>query len=170
MRLDNLSLKIEEKTATNLRVGISIGQISIRTANQFPPDNAQKFEGNYLGIYLRLPIQPGEHFSLNGKFSYRYNYASEAISSLANQIEWHDSRFQIGLGAKFQAFRVTPFMVYHRMSGDITNATGTELFDSIDRVSRGISFDYFIEPTAYIRFQLSRGGEDGGYLTFTREY
>ena len=170
MRLDNLSLKIEEKTAANLRVGLSIGQISTRTANQLPPDNAQKFEGNYLGLYLRLPIQAGEHFSINGKFSYRYNYATEAVSSLPSELEWHDRRFQIGLGAKFQALRVTPFIVYHRMSGDITNATGTELFDSINSVSRGISIDYFIEPTAYIRFQLSRGGEEGGYLRFARVY
>lgn len=43
MRVDSLSLQIEEKTATDLRVGFSIGLTSIRSTNILPPDNGQKF-------------------------------------------------------------------------------------------------------------------------------
>ena len=170
MRSDSLSLQIEEKTATDLRVGFSVGVSDFRTANKLPPGNAQKFEGGHLGFYLRLPVQLGEYFSLEGLFSYRYHSASSSKTSLPSEIEWHDSRLQIGLGAKFQALRVTPFIAYRSMRGDISNDSGTELFDMVGNTSRGISFDYFIEPTAYIRFQLSRGDEDGGYLTFARMY
>ena len=170
MRREDLSLQIEEKTATDLRVGFSIGLNSIRTSNLLPPDNAQKFEGNHLGFYLRLPLQLGEYFSLEGLFSYRYNSATDSNTSLPSEIEWHDSRLKIGLGAKFQALRITPFISYRNVSGDISNNISVELFDSVDNISRGISFDYFLEPTAFIRLQLSRGDEDSSYLRFVREY
>ena len=170
MRSDSLSLHIEEKSATDLRIGLSLGVSDIRTANILPPGNAQKFEGGYLGLYLRLPVQMGENFSLEGLFSYRYNSASSTSTSLPGEIEWHDSRLQIGLGMKFQALRVTPFMAYRNMRGDISNGISTELFDLVGSDSHGISFDFFLEPTAYIRFQLSRGDEEGGYLTFARVY
>ena len=42
MRSDSLSLQIEEKTATDLRVGFSVGVSDIRTSNKLPPGNAQK--------------------------------------------------------------------------------------------------------------------------------
>ena len=170
MRVDSLSLRIEEKTATDLRVGLRIGLTSIRSANILPPDNAQKFEGNQLGFYLRLPLQLGEYFSLEGLYSYRYNTATDSNVSSPGEIEWHDNRLKIGLGTKLQTLRLTAFVSYRSMSGDISNDTSVELFDSIDKISRGISFDYFIEPTAYIRLQISRGGEDSAYLNFVRVY
>jgi len=170
MRENSLSLHIEEKSATDLRIGFSLGVSDIRTANLLPPENAQKFEGGYLGLYLRLPLQMGEYFSLEGLFSYRYNSASSSSTSLPGEIEWHDSRLQIGLGAKFQALRVTPFIAYRNVRGDISNGSSTELFELAGKDSRGINFDYFLEPGAYIRFQLSRGEEQGGYLTFARVY
>ena len=170
MRGDVLSLQIEEKSATDLRVGISIGLTSIRTSNTLPPANAQKFEGNHLELYLRMPMQLGENFWLEGLFSYRYNTATDSNISLPSEIEWRDSRFQIGLVAKFQTLRITPFVAYQDLSGDISNASSVEIFDSIDNISRGIMFDFFAEPTAFVRLQLSRGAEDSGYLIFVREY
>ena len=170
MRSDSLSLRIEEKTATNLRVGFNLGISNIRTANILPPDNAQKFDGGHLGFYLRYPLQLGRHMLLEGLFSYRYNSASDSNNSLQSEIEWREARVQLSLGVKFGVLHVTPFIVYRDINGDISNDSGTEIFDSVDSKSRGISFDIFVEPTAYIRFQLSRGDEEGGYLTFARIY
>jgi len=170
MRQNSLGLRIEDKAASGLRAGISIGQTSIRTSNKLPPDSAQKFEGNNLGFYLRYPLHLGEHLSLEGSFSYHYNSASDSNISSPSEIEWRDSRVQISLGGKFQALRIAPFIAYHSMSGDISNDTRTELFANVDEISRGVSFDFFIEPTAYIRLHFSRGNEDGGYLTFARVY
>jgi hypothetical protein len=170
MSIDSLSLQIEEKAATDLRVGFSIALTSIRTANLLPPDNAQKFEGNQLGFYLRLPMQLGESFSLEGLYSYQYNTATDSDISLPSEIEWNENRLKIALGTKLQTLRITAFIAYHSMNGDISNSTSVGLFDSIDNISRGISFDYFVEPTAFIRFQFSRGDEDSAYLNFVREY
>jgi len=170
MRSDNLSLQIEEKSATNLRVGLSLGISNIRIANKLPPDNAQKFEDGHFGVYLRLPVQMGEFFSLDSKFSYQYHTADKLNSNLNSELDWQDSRLQIGLAAKFQNLRVTPFIAYRNVSGDITDDTSTELFDTVDNVSHGISFDIFVDSGAYIRFQLFTGAEEGGYLTFAREY
>ncbi len=170
MRIDSLNLAIEEKTASPLRVGFSLGVSSIRTANLLPPDNAQEFDGGHLGFYLRYPQQMGEHMSLQGLFSYRYNSASDSNTSVRSEIEWRETRMQLGLGVKFGTLRITPFIAYRDINGDISNDTSTQIFDSVDSISRGISFDIFVEPTAYIRLQLFSGDEEGGYLTFARVY
>jgi len=170
MRIDSLDLAIEEKTASPLRVGFSLGISNIRTANLLPPDNAQKFDGGHLGFYLRYPQQLGEHMSLAGLLSYRYNSATDYNTSLRSEIEWHETRVQLGLRVKFGTLRITPFIAYRDINGDISNDTSTQIFDSVDSISRGISFDIFVEPGAYIRLQLFRGDEDGGYLTFARVY
>jgi len=170
MRIDSLNLAIEEKTASPLRVGFSLGVSNIRTANLLPLGNAQKFDGGHLGFYLRYPQPMGEHMSFEASFSYRYNLASDSSTSVRSEIEWREARVQLGLGAKFGALRITPFIAYRDINGDISNGISTQIFDSVDSISRGISFDIFVEPTAYIRLQLFRGDEDGGYLTFARVY
>jgi len=170
MRIESLNLAIEEKTASPLRVGFSLGVSNIRTANLLPPGNAQKFEGGHLGFYLRYPQPMGERMSFEALFSYRYNSASDSSTSVRSEIEWREARVQLGLGAKFGALRITPFIAYRDINGDISNGLSTQIFDSVDSISRGISLDIFVEPTAYIRLQLFRGDEDGGYLTFARVY
>jgi hypothetical protein len=170
MRSDSLNLHIEEKTASDLRVGLSLGISDIRTTNKIPPDNTQKFEGGHFGFYLRFPQQLNKHLSWQASFSYRYNYADDSSISMPSELEWRETRAQFGLGLKFTALRITPFVSYRDISGDISNDTSTESFETVDNNSQGISFDFYTEPTAFIRLQLLRGGEEGGYLTFARVY
>ena len=130
----------------------------------------EKFEGAQLGFYLRLPLQLGEYISLEGLYSYRYNTATESNVSSPSEMEWHENRLKIGIGTELKTLGFNAFIAYHDMSGDISTGTSVELFKSIDNISRGISLDFFVEPTAFIRLQLSRGAEDSGYLSFVRVY
>lgn len=170
MSMDSLSLQIEEKAATDLRVGFSVGLNNFRNFNILPPENAQKFEGSQLGFYLRLPMQLGEYFSLEGLYSFRYNTATESNVSSPSEVEWHENRLKISIGTVLKTMGFNAFIAYHDMSGDISTGTSVERFESIDNISRGISLDFFVEPTAFIRLQLSRGAEDSGYLSFVRVY
>ena len=39
-----------------------------------------------------------------------------------------------------------------------------------EALSHGLRFDYFVEETAFIRFEIVSGGFAGGYLNFVRRY
>ena len=168
--INRLTLNLEEKTANDLRVGINIGLVSLRISENVSPSNTQKFNVSSLGLYLRLPLRLSEIFSLQGQFSYRFNSGSDSIDTDSSLIEWYETRLELGFSGQWQTLRFTPFIAYQIVDGDITDSEGTELFEPIDQISSGIRFDYFVDPTAYIRFQVSSGAREGFYLVFAREY
>jgi len=168
--INQWSLNLEEKTTSALRVGVSLGQLGMRVSDQVLPANTEKFDANSVGLYLRLPLMLGDTFSLQGRLSYRIYSGSDSNDIDSREIEWDETRVELGFSGQWQSVRLTPFVAYRTINGDITDNSGIELFDSIDEVSSGIRFDYFIEPTAYIRFQFTRGAREGGYLVFAREY
>lgn len=168
--INRLTLNLEEKTANDLRVGINIGLISLRISENVSPSNTQKFDVSSLGLYLRLPLRLSENFSLQGRFSYRFNSGSDSIDTDSSLIEWYETRLELGFSGQWHTLRFTPFIAYQIVDGDITDSKGTELFELIDQISSGIRFDYFVDPTAYIRFQVSSGARKGFYLVFAREY
>lgn len=168
--INRWEINLEEKTTTDLRVGINIGQMSIRMRDKISMANAQKFEASSLGLYLRLPLMLSTHFSIEGRLSYRFNSGSDSNDIDPSEIEWNEFELELGFSGQWQSVRITPYVAYLNLSGDITNSSSTELFDSSDEISSGIRLDYFIEPTAYVRLQLSIGAREGVYLVFAREY
>ncbi len=168
--INQWNFNLEEKTTSALRVGLSIGQSRIRISDNISPANTQKFHANLLGIYLRLPLSLGDNFSVQGRLSYRINSGRDSKDIDPGQIEWYETEVELGLSGQWQSVRFTPFVAYRNVDGDITDSSGIELFDPVDEISTGIRFDYYIDPTAYIRFQLFSGANAGGYLVFAREY
>ena len=168
--INRLILNLEEKTANDLRVGVNIGLISLRISENVSPGNTRKFNVSSLGLYLRLPLRLGEIFSLQGQFSYRFNSGSDSIDIDSSQIEWYETRLELGFSGQWQTLRLTPFIAYQIVDGDITDSKGTELFETNEKISSGIRIDFFVDPTAYIRFQVSSGARKGIYLVFAREY
>lgn len=170
VRINRIGLQIEEKTAKSLRVGGSIGQLGLRLVDPATPSSTQKFDLSYIGLYLRQPIRLSANLALQGLLSYRYHSGIELTISDAAEIDWHETRFQIGLSLQAGQLRIMPFVAYTRVSGDITDSSGVALFDAAQADSHGISFDYLIEPGAYIRLQWSAAAERSGQLVFVREY
>lgn len=168
-RRGSIALKIEEKSTSELRVGVGIGHSSLRVAASNPMDT-KKFETQFVGIYLRQPIRLSEHISLEGYFSYHYNSGQNNDEMNPAEVEWNETRLQLGISARFSNIRITPFAAYNRVDGDISSAAGIEVFELEKPQSSGIRLDYLIEPTAFVRLEFQAGANQGGYLSFVRQY
>ncbi len=168
-QINSIAFQIEEKTATGLSVGGGIGYIDMRVVGDSGTDT-RKFDGEYLQIYLRQEIRISESISLHGLFNYSYNSGSDNDETDRADIDWNEASLQIDASVRFANFGITPFAAYYDIDGDISDNNGTEVFEMDDPVSHGIRFDYYLEPTAFIRIVFQSGGQAGGYLTFARRY
>lgn len=168
-RIDGISFQVEEKTETGLAVGVGIGYISMRVVGDGSVDN-RKFDAEYLQIYLRQEINISKNVSLYGLFNYSYNTGDDNDDDNPADIDWDETSVQIDLNIRFANFGVSPFAAYQNIDGDISDDNGTAVFDIDDPVSHGIRFDFYTEPTAFIRIVLQSGGQAGGYLSFVRRY
>ena len=168
-QINSIAFQIEEETATGLSVGGGIGYLDMRVVGDSSTDT-RKFDGEYLQIYLRQEIRISERISLHGLFNYSYNDGRDNREDDRADIDWNEASFQIDASLRFGNFGITPFAAYYDIDGDISDDNGTEFFEMDDPVSHGIRFDYYTEPTAFIRIVFQSGGQSGGYLTFARRY
>ncbi len=164
-----ISFQVEEKTGTGLAVGAGIGYTSMRVVGDSSASN-RKFDAEYLQIYLRQEFNISKSVSLYGLFNYSYHTGDDNDVDNPADIDWDEVSVQIDLSIRFANFRVSPFAAYYDIDGDISDDNGTAVFEIDDPLSRGIRFDYYLEPTAFIRFVFQSGGRAGGYLTFVRRY
>lgn len=168
-RVGGITFEIEERTGTGLSVGAGIGYINLRVAGD-SGINTRKFDAEYLKVYLRQEITITSRFSLHGLFNYSYFTGSDDDQEDSADIDWSEAGFEIDASFRFANFRLSPFAAYHDVDGDISDDSGTAVFDLDDPVSRGIRLDYYLEPSAFIRFVIQSGGRAGGYLSFVRRY
>jgi len=168
-----LNLHFEERTSAGLSVGANIGRLTTRISNINGPRNTVKFDASYFGVYLRYPVQLSEHFSLYSKLGYQYHSGSETENDDDvddDEIEWREVGFEVGLSGRFGSFRLTPFVVYSDVDGDISGDTGTDSFENDEDVSAGLSLDAFLDPTSFVRLRLTSGEQDSAALIFAREF
>ena len=168
-QINTIDLQIEEKTTSELRVGASIGYIDLRLVADTVAQT-KKFDGQYIGVFLRQPVRINDRFSLHGLLSFRYASGSESGTDILNNIDWTESSIQLGLSLRLSSLRIMPFATYQDIDGDISDDAGTAIFEMDEASSRGVRFDYFIEDSAFIRLQFISGGQAGGYLSFARRY
>ena len=167
--ISEIDFRIEERTATGLAVGAKIGYMDLRVAGGRDTDT-QKFDGQYVGIYLRQDYQFGEALSLHGNLDLSYHNGDESGSSDDRaEIDWTQVGFEIGLGIRSANLRIMPFARIADIDGDISNG-GTSGFELDQSESVGIRFDIFTERTAFIRLEAVTGANEGGYVTFVRRY
>lgn len=171
-KVSRLNLSFEEKASSELRVGANIGRLSARISNNEGPRNTQKFDASYFGIYLRYPVPLGDYFTLQSKLTYHYHSGSESSidGEEGAEIDWREISFELGLSAKLANLRITPFAIYSDVSGDISDVTGTDSFETDEEVSGGANIDFFLEPTSFIRLRLTKGDTDSASLIFAREF
>jgi hypothetical protein len=168
--VNRLSLKMEEKTEAELRVGISVGQLSVRTRGIAGIDRIDKFEGNYLGLYLRQPVELNHYLSFEGTLGYRFHTGMGQIASDADEIEWHETRLVLSVGFHIVDIRFSPFVQWQKIDGDVSGEAGRNVFEIDEAESRGVMVDYFVEPFSYIRLQFSQGGNDSLQISFAKVY
>lgn len=172
-QISELNFQIEEKIETGLTFGASIGYFDMRVvADSNSLAETLKFDGQYLGLYIRQPFQISNHVSLHGLFSIRYASGNESGADDdedEKDIDWTQSSFELGLNLRFSRLRIAPYAIYQDVDGDISGG-GTDVFELDEPLTRGVRFDYFVEDTAFVRFEFVTGGRDGGYLSFVRRY
>ena len=168
-QINSIAFQIEEKTATGLSVGGSFGYLDMRVVGDSSTDT-RKFDGEYLQVYLRQEIPISENVSLHALFNYSYNSGRDNKEDDRADIDWNEASLQIDASLRFANFGITPFAAYYDIDGDISDDNGTQVFEMDDPVSHGIRFDYYTDPTAFIRIVFQSGGQSGGYLIFARRY
>ena len=168
-QINSIAFQIEEKTTTGLSVGGGIGYFDVRVVGDSSTDT-RKFDGEYLQVYLRQEIRISESISLHGLFNYSYNNGRDNKENDRADIDWNEASLQIDASVRFANFGITPFAAYYDIDGDISDNNGTGVFEMDDPLSHGIRFDYYTDPTAFIRIVFQSGARAGGYLTFTRRY
>ena len=168
-QITSLSLHIEEKFEAGLIAGGGIGYFDMRVLGDSSVDT-QKFDGQFLELYLHQPFSVSESITLHGQLGYRYYSGDNSSSSEQADIDWNEVNLQIGVGVRFTHLRITPFVAYYDIDGDISDDNSTGDFENDDSVSQGVSFDYFIDDSGYIRVEVRSGYQSGGYLSFARRY
>ena len=171
-RISSISFQIEEKLEAGLTVGGGIGyfDMSVRGNSKV---SGQDFDGQYLEIYLHHPFPVSERISIHGAFAYRYYSGDGNDGNDGDEradIDWNEVNLQIGVGMRFAHLRITPFVAYYNIDGDISDDSSTGSFENDDSVSQGVSLDYFVDDTAFIRLEFRSGYQTGGRISFERRY
>ena len=164
-----ISFQAEEKTETELRIGVSLGYESIRLIADSPAPSL-KFDARFVGIYLNRLFRPGEHFEFYAQLDLAYHSGNDDLDDERIEIDWIEVGLELGASLRAGHYRVTPFVRYTDFDGDISNVDEIDVFELDEPASGGLHFDYFVEPTAYVRLSLQGGGDAGGYLHFVRRY
>jgi len=167
-KITSISFQLEEKFETGLRAGGGFGYFDMRIVD----DNVdtQDFDGGYLELYLRQPWSISENTSMYGLFNYRYNSGDSSGGGERSDIDWNEVSLHIGASLRISNYRITPFVAYYHIDGDISGDGGTGDFENDDSATQGIKFDFIIEDTGFIRLEARTGYQSGGFLSFGRRY
>lgn len=170
-QISEINFQVEEKIDTGLTFGASIGYFDTRVvADSDSAAETMKFDGQYLGLYIRQPLPISKRLSFHGLFSIRYTSGTESgADDDEKNIDWTQSAFELGFNLRFSKLRISPFAIYQDVDGDISGG-GTDVFELDEPMTQGVRFDYFVEDTAFVRFEFVTGGRSGGYLSFVRRY
>ncbi len=170
-QISEISFQIEDKTESGLTVGASIGYVDLRVvAASNSTAETLKFDGEFVKVYLRQPLRINDHLSLQGALSIRYTSGSESGDGEDQaEVDWFESVFELGLSLRFGNLRIMPYSAYRDVDGDISD-DGTDIFELEEALVQGLRLDYFVEDSAFIRFEFVSGGAQGGYINFVRRY
>jgi len=170
-QISEIDIQFEDKTESNLTVGARIGYLDMRVvADSDSVAENRKFDGEFIGLYLRQPWRINDTLSLHGAFSFRYTTGRESGDADERaEIDWTESVFELGFSLRFANLRIQPYAAYHDIDGDISDDI-TDVFEMDEALVHGLRFDYFVEDTGFIRFELFSNGQQGGYLSFVRRY
>lgn len=168
-RITSISFQLEEKFEPGLVAGGAIGYFDMRVRGDSSVES-QDFDGQFLELYLHQPFPVSESIELHGRLGFRYYSGDDNSGTERADIDWTETNLQVGVGVRFSNLRVTPFVAYYNIDGDISDDIGTGDFENDDSVSQGVSLDYFVDSSAYIRVEARTGYQEGGYLSFARRY
>lgn len=162
-------LRVEAKTETDLRIGVSAGQFDVTLLDKNGVLPYEIYDGQFLMFYLRLPFQLTQSIHLHAQLNYQYNLGNQRDNE-ENEINWDEVSFNLGLSLRLGQFSIRPFVEYKVIDGDLTGSGTARLFDADEQQSRGLLLDYYIEKDAFVRIRFSHGGSRSFLLSVAREF
>ena len=88
----------------------------------------------------------------------------------SEQISWSEVSLQLGLSLQLGRLSLQPYGFLRSIDGDISTPSQTRLFAHELSSGYGLKLDYYVEPTAYIRFLGSSGAVEAVSISFVRQY
>lgn len=164
-----IGFRIEEKTETGLRIGVNLGYSTVRLVADSPAPTL-KFDAQFVGIYLNRLLPLGDRFEFYGQLDLAYHSGRDNRGDERIEIDWTEVAVEVGASLRAKHYRFTPYLRYADIDGDVDDVGGIDVFDRDEPASGGLHFDYYVEPTAFVRLSLQGGGEAGGFLRFVRRY
>ena len=167
---NSISLQIEQRAASGLTVGGSIGYQSFRLDGD-STTSSSKFDAENLEIFLRQEFSLSESTAIQGLVSYGYYTGRETSDDESADVDWSQVAVEIGMSFRLNSLKIMPFVGYVDVDGDITGSEeGDGSFELEDPLIQGVNFDIYVEPTGFVRIRLQTGSQSGGYLSFERRY
>jgi hypothetical protein len=163
-------LYIEDNSSSGLLLGASAGQYSLRLTDPSVVDPTEKYDGQFLSFYLRLPYQVNEFLTLHSRFDYRYNLGSPSGGEAEDEINWNQLDLSLGVAFRTGIVSIQPYMNWRKIDGDITIDSSTRVFGQRTRQDVGLIVDLYTEPTAFVRIKGASKNYPFIWLGFIREY
>ena len=165
-------LRVEEKTDDNLRIGASAGFFSLRLRDPLDLSASDKFDGEFLSLYLRWPVRLTETISLHSLFNYQFNNGNTFDDSgdEEDQIDWSELSLRLGLGLQLGRLTIQPFFLRRSLDGDVTSDGATSRFELVEQNRQGVIFDYQVEANSYIRLAAGLQDRESIYFGLVTEY
>lgn len=162
-------LRIEEKTKLDLRVGASFGLFDTRLVDPAGALGTEKYDGEFLSLYLRWPQRLSEHLALHSELDYRF-YLGSSRDDDTIELDWDTFALTLGLGIRLGRVELRPFVEYRRVDGDISGAGPTRLIDGKEQQGSGLVLQLEVDRYAYLRVGLHSGTRDEVNFTLAREF
>lgn len=163
-------LHIEESTSTGIRIGASIGRFDLRLKDPVQIELTQKFEGQFLSLYLRIPFKVVEKVSFHTRLEYQFNLGNRETGALEDEVDWNELGATLGLNLELGLLSVRPFIDWRMVDGDLTTATSDEVLENEQETSYGVQLDLSVEPSAYVRLKFTASENESLWIGLVREY
>jgi len=133
---------------------------------------SEKFDGEFLSVYLRLPVQLTHRLSLHGLLNYQLNLGRtfDENDQQEDEIDWSELSLRLGLGLQLGRLTVQPFILQRSLDGDVTINGLTRRYELADQSRQGLIFDYLVEANAYVRLATGMQDRRSVYLGLVTEF
>lgn len=168
--IDFYGLRIEERSSAGLRVGITAGQMDLRLLSLTDTTLAEKYNGEFISLYFRLPVKISKNVKLHSHIEYQLNQGVKAQDLDNTEINWTEVSVDAGVSVRLGSLSLRPFIQYRSIDGDITSSAASEIFKQDESVSQGLMLDFHVEHTAFVRLTASSGSQQSLSISFAREY
>lgn len=169
MDTDYYGLRVEDKTTNGIRIGALGGEFSSLLHRLEVPSEVSRFNGQFLGLYLRWPVKLNQFVSIHSQIEYRYQTAEDNETE-SRKLTLNSSRAEAGLRLNVGYLAVMPFVELLSEQGDISQPGDNIFIENDVRSGYGLAVDVLFDATSYIRFVAIDQPQQRYSVSFVRDF